>query len=424
MSSQDQSKLSRAISERRDLAVKLIQDMVRLPSYESEAEVQEYIAGWWRQRGIEADIWEPDIAELKAHRGYVDVDYDYAGRKNMVVLFKGKGGGGRSLTLNGHMDVVPVDPTGRWVYGPWSGEYVDGRIYGRGSVDMKSGIALSMVVMEALHACDISLKGDLQMQYVVDEENGGNGTLAAVLRGYRSDGTIFLESTSPHYLVVSSRGAHFFRITVEGVEGGIEYQFTQPNAIEKALRMFDAVQSYALWRAAQADHPLYAHDPTKIPSAICKIQAGNWPSTFPAQCVMEGSLECLPGEDIVVVEERFRKYLLEAARQDEWMRAHPPRIEFFGLRFESGATEVDDPLVTCLSQAAEEVTGARPAVVGGGGSDLRIPLLYADSPSVLFGPQGGSIHSTDEYVEVDSVMDVAQIIGKFILDWCEVYEPD
>jgi acetylornithine deacetylase len=422
MSDQAWSKLSQAIAGRQGMVIQLIQDMVRLPSYETEAEVQQYIAKWWRERDIEPDIWEPDNTELKKHRGYVDVGYDYTGRNNMVVMFKGKGGGGKSLTLNGHMDVVPVDPTGVWTYGPWSGEYVDGRIYGRGSVDMKCGIALSMIVMDALRECQIQLKGDLHMQYVVDEENGGNGTLAAVLRGYRSEGTIFLESTSPEYLLVSSRGAHFFRITVNGVEGGIEYQFTQPNAIEKALKLFEAVQSYALWRAAQADHPLYEHDPTKIPSAICKIHAGNWPSTLPAQCVMEGSIECLPGEDIVEVEQRFRAYLFESAGQDEWMRKSPPQIEFFGLRFEAGATDVRDPLVTRLCQVTQEIAGKPPRVVGGGGSDLRIPLLYADSPSVLFGASGGSIHSTDEYVDINSVMLVAQILGKFILEWCEVSE--
>jgi acetylornithine deacetylase len=420
MGSEAWKTLSKEIAARRAMVIQLTQEMVRRPSVDSEAAVQEFIADFWRQRGVLPDIWQPDTAAMKSHRGYVDVGYDYTGRKNVVVLLKGQGGG-RSLALNGHMDVVPADPGGVWSYGgPWTGDLVDGKIYGRGSVDMKGGLALSMAVMDALLACGIQLKGDLHMQYVVDEENGGNGTLAAVLRGYRGDGTIFLEPTGPDFLLISSRGAHFFRITVYGVEGGIEYQFTQPNAIEKAFQLFNAVQSYALWRAAQADDPLYDHDPTKIPSAICKIHAGNWPSTFPSQCVMEGSLECLPGEDIAAVEERFRKFLLEAACQDEWMRQHPPRIEFFGLRYESGATDRNDPLVTGLAAAAEAVRGVRPQVVGGGGSDLRIPLLYAGSPSVLFGPAGGSIHSTDEYVEIDSLMEVAQILGKFILDWCEV----
>ena len=246
--------LSEAITERREQAIQLIQGMVQLPSIDSEADVQEYIAHWWRKRDIEPDLWELDIEELRTHQAFVDVDYDYSGRPNQVVLIKGQGGG-RSLTLNGHTDVVPVDKA-PWTYGgPWSGDYVDGKVYGRGSVDMKGGLAIGMIVIDALLKCGIKLKGDLQMQFVADEENGGNGTLAAIQRGYRSDGTIFLEPTSPKYLVVSSRGAQFFRVTIPGVEGGIEYQFTTPNAIDKAFKIFQAVQSYALWRAAQADQP-------------------------------------------------------------------------------------------------------------------------------------------------------------------------
>jgi acetylornithine deacetylase len=418
--------LSQAIAARRDLAIKLTQEMVRLPSHEGEEQVQEYITQWWKNRGVDPDVWEPNTEELKKHRGYVEVGYDYTKRRNVVVLFNGQGGG-RSLTLNGHMDVVPVDPAGAWTYGdPWGGQLVDGRIYGRGALDMKSGLAAGMILLDALRETGVKLKGDLQMQFVVDEENGGNGTLAAITRGYKSDGTIFLdamismEDQNQSYLVVSSRGAHFFRITVPGMEGGIEFQFSMPNAIEKAIKLFQAVQSYALWRSSHADHPLYVHDPTKIPAAICKIHAGNWPSTLPAQCIMEGSIECLPGEDIDQVMKEFEEYILEVSRQDEWMKSNPPIVEWFGLRYEAGQTPVDHPLVIQLSGVIEELTGRRPVVVGGGGSDVRLPILYAQSATVLFGPTGGPIHSTNEYVEVDSIMQLAQVLGKFILKWCEV----
>ncbi len=458
--------LSKAIAARRQLALSLIQELVRRPSYESEAAVGEFIADFWRQRGLQPHLWELDLDELRRHPAFIEVDYPYTGRCNLVVTINGHRPviasaakqspfpteealrqaqrasdrqpelvnmkpelvegrpvegqrAGRSLALNGHLDVVPVDPAGQWEHGgPWSGAFVDGRVYGRGACDMKGGLALSMIVMDALLECGVRLEGDLHMQYVVDEENGGNGTLAALLRGYRADGTIFLEPTSPQLLVVSSRGAQFFRITVPGVEGGIEYQAVIPNAIEKAFRVFAAVQEYQLQRAAQVDDPLYAHDPTKVPGAVCTIRAGNWPSTLPAECVMEGSIECLPGEEIEDIKLDFARHIQQAAQADDWLREHPPRLEYFGLRLESSLTDPDSELVQCLSQAAAAVTGSTPLVVGGGGSDLRLPIRYAGSPSVLFGPRGGAIHSTNEYVELDSVMEVAQILGRFILDWC------
>jgi acetylornithine deacetylase len=418
MSSNTWSKLSQAISGRKNEVVRLTQEMVRRPSFEKEADVQAFITQWWRERGLEPDIWEPDIEELKKSPGFVKVDYNYQGRPNQVILLKGTGGG-HSLTLNGHVDVVPVEPV-PWKYGgPWTPELKDGKIYGRGSMDMKAGIAVAMIVMDGLRECGIRLKGDLQLQCVVDEENGGNGTLAAILRGYRSDATIFLESTGVDNVLVSSRGAQFFRITVPGLESGIEYQFTLPNVIEKAFILFESVKAYALMRASEANHPLYEWDPTRIPSAICKISAGTWPSTFAAFCVMEGSIECLPGEDIEEVKDRFRAYLLQVADRDPWMHEHPPVIEYFGLRYEAGETSLESPFIRQFSSSYEEVLGKPPMYLGGGGSDLRLPVLYAKSPSVLFGALGGSIHSTDEYVDIESMMKVAQVLGNFILDWCE-----
>jgi len=412
-------RLSKAIESRQSMAVELIQEMVKRPSHEKEWEVQQYISNWFGKRGIKTDLWEPDIHELRKHPAFVPVEYDYSGRPNQVVMLTGKGGG-RSLSLNGHVDVVPVDPA-IWKHGgPWSGTHEDGRVYGRGSVDMKGGIAAGMIILDALRSEEIKLKGDLQMQFVVDEENGGNGTLAALMRGYRSDATIFLEPTSPDYMVVSSRGAQFFRIILPGKEAGIEYQFTTPNVIEKAARMFGAVQSYAIWRNSQATHPLYEWDPTKIPASVCKIRAGSWPSTLPSQCIMEGSLECLPGEDIQEVKEGFKSFLLKTAEQDAWLMENPPQIEWFGLWFEASETPLDHPFLKQFIHTYQGVFNKIPGIVGGGGSDLRIPILYGSSPSILFGPSGGAIHSTDEYVEVESVMRVAQIIAKFILDWCQL----
>ena len=113
-------KLSPVLAARREMIIDLIREMVQRPSYETEAAVQEYIAAFWRRRGIEPDSWEIDDPALRAHPAFIDGGWDYRGRKNLVVVFEGRGGG-RSLALNGHMDVVPVDPNGVWTSDPWSG---------------------------------------------------------------------------------------------------------------------------------------------------------------------------------------------------------------------------------------------------------------------------------------------------------------
>lgn len=345
-----------ALLQQRDFITRLISDLVKISSINDERGVQEYIERYFTAKGFPIDVWEPLIEDLSRHPAFVQVGYDYANRENMVVMIYGIGGG-RSLTLNGHMDLVPADPSALWKHpNPFSGAVEDRRVYGRGSVDMKAGLARMMVLATVLKDLQIELRGDLQLQFVVDEENGGNGTLACITRGYRSDATIFLEPTSPNYLVVSSRGAHFFRIIVPGVEGGIEYQSLIPNAIDKAMIIFQAVKDYALWRASQANSPLYEHDPTKIPAAVCKIHAGNWPSTLPAQCVMEGSIECLPGEDIDQICQQFASFIYEVARQDEWMRQHPPIVEWFGLRYEAGLTDPNHEFVQLLAKSTQKNT--------------------------------------------------------------------
>jgi acetylornithine deacetylase len=135
---------------------------------------------------------------------------------------------------------------------------------------------------------------------------------------------------------------------------------------------------------------------------------------------MEGTLECLPGEDIQAVTEGFRRYVLKASESDPWLREHPPRIEWFGLFLESAAIPPDDPFVRTLVAVAERVNGQAPEVVGGGGNDLRLPVLYARKPAVLFGPRGAMVHSVDEYVELEEVVRVAKTAAALAIEWCGV----
>ena len=171
-------------------------------------------------------------------------------------------------------------------------------------------------------------------------------------------------------------------------------------------------------REAQADDPLFAsHGATKVPVAICRIQAGAWPSTVPGEAVLEGSIECLPGEQIDEVVATFERYLRECAA-DPWLAEHPIQFETFGLRFDAAGIPADHEFVEIVSQAAQRATGERPEVSGGGGSDLRLPVLYADCPTILFGPGGGPIHSVDEWVSIDQLVATLQICLITAVEWC------
>jgi acetylornithine deacetylase len=134
--------------------------------------------------------------------------------------------------------------------------------------------------------------------------------------------------------------------------------------------------------------------------------------------VLEGTIECLPGENIHQVKNQFKKYLLEWSEKDSWLRNHPPAIEWFGLWFESSMIEPDHAFVSMLSHIAERIVGVRPVPVGAPGCDLRLPILYGNTPAVRFGPTGGLIHSTDEYVEFEQIITCAGILAITAVEWC------
>lgn len=413
------SQIDQAIEKHRQDALNLLQELVRIPSLEGEEKpcmdvMERVLLGL----GLDVDRWAPDDAELAAHPAFVPTGFSYADRPNVVGIYRGTGDG-KSLKFNGHLDVVPFGPAELWTYGPWSGEYVDGKLYGRGSADMKGGVVSNVLCVMALQSAGIKLGGDVIVECVVDEESGGNGTLASVMRGYKADACIFTEPTGLDKVAVSNRGAQFFRVTVPGEEGGIEYKHELTNPITKAFEVFHAVEAYSIMRESVVSHPLYDEIyNTKVPTGICKIVAGEWPSTIASQAILEGSIECLPGEDIHQIKADFRRYILEWSAKDPWFQEHPLQIDWFGLWFDSAQIDPDHPMVGALGQAAKSVTGRDVQVGGSGGCDLRLPVLYGDTPSVLFGPSGAMIHSTDEYIEFEQVIDCARVLARMAVDWC------
>src|SRR2546430_3255615 len=141
MSASVTEKLLQSIDDSRDRAISFLRQMIAIPSVTGdEAKIQKFLADYMGKIGLDVDLWETDWEELKKHPGYRPVDRGYEGRPNIVATLKGTGGG-RSLLLNGHTDVIPVGGGEGWSDDPWSATIKNGRIYGRGSADMKSGVA-------------------------------------------------------------------------------------------------------------------------------------------------------------------------------------------------------------------------------------------------------------------------------------------
>jgi acetylornithine deacetylase len=224
MSADIRQKVLQTIDANRENAIAFLQKMIRIPSVTGdEANIQKFLASYLQGLGLKVDMWETNWEELKKHPAYRPVDRGYEGRPNIVATVKGTGGG-RSLLLNGHTDVIPVGGGEGWSDNPWSAKIKDGRIYARGSADMKSGVASHIMAVEYLLRAGIKPKGDVHINIVIDEEVSGHGTLDTVIRGYKADAGISGE-TSDLAVQPACIGRIWFEIEIHGKPAGIQKRY-------------------------------------------------------------------------------------------------------------------------------------------------------------------------------------------------------
>jgi acetylornithine deacetylase len=185
--------IGRAVEDRRDETVRLLQELVRVPSVTGEeGTVQRVVERAMGERGLSVDVWEATPDDVSPYREHVGEQSGYEERPNVVGVRAGRGGG-RSLLLNAHVDTVAGGDPEAWTHGPFSGEVVGDLLYGRGSCDMKGGLVTHLVALDALSELGVELRGDVSVAATVGEENGGLGALSTVLRGYRADAALITE---------------------------------------------------------------------------------------------------------------------------------------------------------------------------------------------------------------------------------------
>jgi acetylornithine deacetylase len=407
------------IDASKEHAIKFLQDMVAIPSVTGdEAAIQRHMHGYLKDIGLEVDMWETKWDELKKHPGYRPVDRGYENRPNIVATLKGTGGG-RSLLLNGHTDVIPVGNGEGWSDNPWSAKIENGRIYGRGACDMKSGVASHVLAVQYLKELGLTPKGDVMINIVIDEEVSGHGTLDTVIRGYKADAGISGE-TSDLFVQPACIGRIWFQIDVQGKPAGIQQRYQGISAIELGNKIVKAVQELEDERVATIKHALYPSALDSLPCIIGSFQAGNYPSAFPASAVLKGSIGTVPSEDHEGVKQSLVKKIAEVAAKDPWMKDHPPVVKFVGYDAEASEIPAKHPIVETVSNAYTEITGKKPTISGRqGAADTRFLNKYADTPTVIFGPGSTAImHANDEYVSIDDYITAIKVMALSIYDWC------
>ena len=419
MTDANRAKILSEIDANKEGAIAFLQRMVSIPSVTGdEAAIQKFISDHMKSIGLSVDMWETNWEELKKHPGHRPVDRGYEGRPNIVGTLKGTGGG-RSLLLNGHTDVIPVGKGEGWSDDPWSARIKNGRIYGRGSCDMKSGVASHILAVQYLKKLGLTPKGDVMINVVIDEEVSGHGTLDTVIRGYHADAGISGE-TSDLAVQPACIGRIWFEIEIHGKPAGIQQRYLGVSGIDLGNKITKAVAELEATRVATITHPLYPSAIDSLPCIIGSFQAGGYPSAFPANCLLKGSIGTVPGEDHEGVKRSLVEKVAKAAEADPWMKDHPPVVRFVG--FDAQASEIprDHPIVETVSRCYTEITGKQPVISGRqGAADTRFLNRYGNTPTVIFGPGSTAVmHADDEWVSIDDYMTAIKVMALSIYDWC------
>ena len=412
------------VQTHREEAVDFLQKIIQIPSETGDEEaIQSYLSGFLEKLGLSVDCFIPSMEELRKHPAFVEPMQSYENRPNVVATRKGAGGG-RSLLFNGHVDVIPEGAAENWEHAPWAGDICDGKLYGRGASDMKSGVAAMTMAMKAICDAGITLKGDVILEYVVDEELTGNGTLACVLKGYRADGGICSEASSM-CIQPASIGRIWFEIHVKGKAAGIQRRYEGVNGIDLGYIVKQAVAEYENCRLKKARHPLYPVIQEAIPCMIGQFESGSYASAFPDSCLLKGSIATVPGEDSQAVKDEFVSFIQEyTARENEWMRQYPPEIRFCGYFAEPSEISPQSPIVKTLAENYVKVLNRTPVVSGRqGAADIRHLNRYGQTPTVIFGPgMTEQMHANNEWVSIQDYLDSINILAHTILEWCGTAE--
>lgn len=401
--------------------VTAVQGFVRVPSWNGrETAAQHYMADLMAEAGLTVDRWAIDLESLARHPAY-SAELDREDAIGLVGTLEGSGGG-RTLVLNGHVDVVPPGDEALWTEPPFAGVVRDGRVYGRGALDMKGGLVAGLFALRALRRAGVRLAGSVHLQSVVGEEDGGLGTLACVLRGYTGDGAVVMEPTELA-VAPAQAGCLNFRVRLRGLAAHGAVREEGVDAIEKLAPVMARIRDLERARNARlGGDPLYARYRLPFPICVGTLRAGDWASSVADHLTFEGRYGLAPGEDPKDARREMEEAVRASAGDDPWLREHPPRLTWWGGRFEAARTEPDHPLVRAVRDAGSAVIGRTLPLEGMTyGADMGKLAGLGGTPSVLFGP--GDIrraHRPDEYVEVEELVAVARTLAVAALRFCGV----
>ncbi|HET7704016.1 MAG TPA: ArgE/DapE family deacylase [Candidatus Limnocylindrales bacterium] len=400
----------------RDALLEDLATLIRIPSITGgEEAVAADVAARLRAAGMTVEALSPDPAAIRSDPAWPGEETERAALP--VVIGRLGRTGGRRVVLSGHIDVVPPgDPT-TWTADPWGAEIRDGALYGRGACDMKGGVASILGAVRALVASGAAARfdGELIVAFVPGEEDGGQGTLAAIRAGATGDLAIITEPSNLD-IVVAHAGAITFRLTVPGRAAHASQRREGVSALDNLYVVLRALEADETARNAAETDPLMTALGLPYPTIVGIVGGGEWASTVLDRVVADGRYGVRLGQSPADAAADLRRAIDAANASDPFLREHPATIEIVGGQFGSGRVPSDHELPVGLADVAEALTGRRPALLGEPyGADMRLFISEGGTPCVMYGPGDVKVaHSADEHVPLAEVEECARVLAAWV----------
>lgn len=397
-------------------------ELVAIPSVDGtdgEHDVQAWCAERLLSLDLDVDHWSIDVAAARQDPEFPGMETEREEAWGCVGTWQGQDPAEwPALILNGHVDVVPPGDLELWPnHDPFTVRHVDGQWWGRGTNDMKGGVAAILAAVTALSRANVTLRRSLAVHSVIGEEDGGLGTYATLQRGHTGDMCVIAEPTTGD-IVAANAGSLTFRLSVQGQSTHGSTRTSGVSAIEKFELIHAALRDLERERNKEKP-PLFAHLDLGWPISVGLVSAGDWASTVPDRLVAEGRYGVMPGESVVDAKAAFFAAVVSACMEDPWLREHPVELTWPGGLFAPGQLTEGHHLLGDMQDAAVAAGANRPEPVGGPyGSDLR-QYASAGVATLQYGP--GDIqqaHSVDEHVDAVDVLRCARAYALLALRQC------
>lgn len=407
-----------AVEANFDRQVSETQKLIRIPSLRGcESEGQDFVEEAFRRLGLAIDRWEINTAELRRSRNYGVPEPEAGPQENVVGTYRVAAEKGRSLILNGHIDVVPVGPLEQWERDPWSGSVSSGWIYGRGAGDMKAGLVANMFALQAIFDAGLKPRSTIILQSVVEEESTGNGANAALQRGYTADAALISEPEDDA-LVRANTGVLWLTLRITGQPAHPRIMTAGSNAIEYAFEVLQSLKSLEeQWNSESGSHAFFEDVPRPINFNLGKISGGDWASSVPGWCELSLRISTFPGVSPDEALAEVRAHVAEFTRGSRYQVS----VEPSGFFADGYVLEPGGDAENLLAQCHRQVAGSElETITTPGYLDASLFVNHGDVPTLVYGPYTENIHSFDERVSIESLKQCTKAIALFAASWCGV----